>query len=537
MQMIWILQLTIIGIFFITIVLVMFNRKLKSLVDIKTRELEQERKLNNGIMKTMPGAFYVYEDGKRLIRWNKTFQEESGFTDEEMAGRHPLSWIDDADKERAKKALGLAFTNGTAGVEANIIFKDRIVPYYCTVTLLEMDDKKFLIGVAIDQTERRELEKQLRQAQKMESIGRLAGGIAHDFNNILMSIIGYSELTLLEMKEDDPNYENIKIIHTAGERAAALTRQLLAFSRKQVLETKVISLNVIIDNITALLGKTIGEDISIKTCLDAEGNIDADAGQIEQVLMNLVINARDAMPDGGEVIIETKNISLDENYTGLHADVQPGPYIMLAVTDTGEGMDKELIEHIFDPFFTTKALGKGTGLGLATVYGIIKQHKGYIYVYSEKGKGTTFKIYFPVSHESEENGNKVEKDSIFTKGDETVLVVDDEESVRKLIVDTLEPLGYKCLSAASGEDAVDLMKNYGENVDLLLTDVVMPGINGRELAERLKSQFPEMKVVFMSGYTENVITHRGILDDNVNYFPKPLTPLKLTKRIRAVLDD
>ena len=386
--------------------------------------------------------------------------------------------------------------------------------------------------------EKIKLEQQLLHVQKMESIGRLAAGVAHDFNNVLSVIIGYSDLLLGSIPSDDPVHEKIKRIHESGNQAATLTRQLLAFSRKQVLEKKVVSINTIIRNFLKILGKMVGEDIVITTYLSEEScTVEADPGQIEQIIMNLIVNARDAMPNGGEIIIETAEVMLDQYFVNRHREVKPGRYVLMAISDTGEGMDEHVLSKIFDPFFTTKEHGKGTGLGLATVYGIVKQHNGYIYAYSEKGRGTTFKIYLPASTKPEEEVDGKSAVRALLEGNETILIVDDNASIRQLIVETLKPLGYNCLQAGCGEDAVNVLRKHGGEVHLLLTDVVMPGMSGRELAETIRKERPGIKVIFMSGYTENIIAHHGVLEHGINYISKPVTPVTLTQKIRSVLDE
>ncbi len=387
--------------------------------------------------------------------------------------------------------------------------------------------------------ERIKLERQLQQAQKMETIGRLAGGVAHDFNNVLTSILGYSELLLMEMDDDDPHREFVEIIHSAGEKASTLTRQLLAFSRKQILEKKVVCINTLIKDLLKILGKMLGDDVEIQTSLEAkQGLIEADPGQMEQVLMNLCVNARDAMPKGGTIIIETKDVTFHEDHPDLPSDLKPGDYVMLAVTDTGVGMSKEVQEHIFDPFFTTKEEGKGTGLGLATVYGIIKQHGGYIYVHSEEGKGTTFTIYLPATKQPIDSSIPEEGGEVSLEhGSETILVVDDDPLVRRLVFDTLEPRGYKCIGAANGKEALEVLKNYPDKVHLLLTDVVMTGMSGKELADKVSITYPKLKVIFMSGYAEDTIARHGVLNQGVNFLSKPLTPVALIQKIESVLRD
>jgi len=390
-----------------------------------------------------------------------------------------------------------------------------------------------------DQTaEKIMLERQLRQAQKMESIGRLAGGIAHDFNNVLSVIMGYSDLLLTLISPDDPMREQIQLIHDSGCKAATLTRQLLAFSRKQVLEKTVISINTIVRDFLKILGKMAGEDIIFTTYLAEEScTVEADPGQIEQIIMNLIVNAKDSMPNGGEIIIETAEVQLDRHYVSKRVEVKPGKYVLLAISDTGEGMDKDVLPKIFDPFFTTKEQGKGTGLGLATVYGIVKQHDGYIYAYSEKDKGTAFKIYFPASNKTTEETENKSTVAAVLQGNETILIVDDSPSIRQLIVAILKPLGYKCLQAGSGDDAIDVLREYSDEVHLLLTDVVMPGMSGRDLSTIIGKERPEMKVIFMSGYTENIIVHHGVLEQGITYIAKPITPSALTQKIRSVLYD
>ncbi|MCB9079499.1 MAG: PAS domain S-box protein [Anaerolineaceae bacterium] len=387
-------------------------------------------------------------------------------------------------------------------------------------------------------TERKNLEEQYYQAQKMEAIGHLAGGVAHDFNNILVPIIGYAELGMMNLSSGDPLYKDLDLIRQAAQRAADLTRQILAFSRKQILQMHVLDLNPLIIDFEKMLQRLIGEDIELETFLAADLHpVKADQSQLEQVLLNLVINARDAMPEGGALTIETANVYLDETYLKNHIDIQgAGHYAMLAVSDTGHGMDAATQARIFDPFFTTKARGKGTGLGLATVFGIIRQHQGYIWVYSEPGRGTTFKIYLPQAESiglAPVAAVTLEPHSLF--GAETILVVEDEAMVRKLTVETLETHGYHVLEAKSITHARQLAADYRETIHLLLTDVIMPGMNGRELYQNLRERQPGLRVLYMSGYTDNVIVHHGILYEGINFLQKPFTILKLLQKVRTVL--
>ncbi len=380
-------------------------------------------------------------------------------------------------------------------------------------------------------------EEQLRQAQKMEAIGQLAGGIAHDFNNLLTAINGYSDLTIRKLERHDPLRRNLEEIRKAGDRAASLTRQLLAFSRKQVLQPKILDLNSVISELQKMLQRLIGEDVELRTVLDPElGRIKADPGQIEQVIMNLAVNARDAMTEGGKLTIETVNVSLDAEYSGQHASAVPGPYVMLVVTDTGVGMSEATQKRIFEPFFTTKELGKGTGLGLSTVYGIVKQSGGYIWVYSETGMGTAFKIYLPRVDESAEEYRRSSGAEYSLQGNETILLAEDEEMVRKLASQVLKMYGYKVLESANGGGALSICEHHTGPIDLVITDVVMPEMSGREVAERVSLLRPEMKVLFMSGYTDNAIVHQGILDPKANFIQKPFSPTSLALKVRQVLD-
>jgi PAS domain S-box-containing protein len=392
---------------------------------------------------------------------------------------------------------------------------------------------------AEDVTERRALEQQLQQSQKMEAIGRLAGGIAHDFNNLLMVISGYSEFLLDRLGPDPALRGPAQEIAGASQRASSLTRQLLAFSRKQMLAPKILDLNGVVTENLKMLTRVIGEDIDlVMVPAPSLGAVRADAGQIDQVIMNLAVNARDAMPSGGKLTIETSNVSLDEEYARFHAPLRPGDYVMLAISDTGLGMDSETQSHIFEPFFTTKG-PKGTGLGLSTVYGIVKQSGGYIWVNSEPGKGTSFKIYLPRIAERAEPAQVVaSNESAFIEpGTETILLAEDEANLRYLARQFLEKQGYKVIEAADGAVAMQIAVAHEGVIHLLLTDVIMPGMNGRELAQRISEIRPQTKVLYMSGYTENVIGHNGTLDAGVRLLQKPFTLRDLKSKVREVLDS
>ncbi|HVR26966.1 MAG TPA: ATP-binding protein [Candidatus Polarisedimenticolia bacterium] len=401
-------------------------------------------------------------------------------------------------------------------------------------------DKKTAFELFIeDVTERRALEQQLQQSQKMEAVGRLAGGIAHDFNNLLMVISGYSEFLLDRLGPDPALRGPAQEIAGASQRASSLTRQLLAFSRKQMLAPKILDLNGVVTENLKMLTRVIGEDIDLLMVpASSLGAVRADAGQIDQVIMNLAVNARDAMPSGGKLTIETSNVSLDEDYARFHAPLRAGDYVMLSISDTGLGMDSETQSHIFEPFFTTKG-PKGTGLGLSTVYGIVKQSGGYIWVYSEPGKGSTFKIYLPRVAERVEPAQVVvpEEPAVTEPGTETILLAEDEANLRYLARQFLEKQGYRVIEAADGAVAMQIAVAHEGIIHLLLTDVIMPGMNGRELAQRISEIRPNTKVLYMSGYTENVIGHNGTLDADVRLLQKPFTLRDLKSKVREVLDS
>ena len=479
----------------------------------------------------------------RTIKYvNPAFTEITGYTREQVLGRDP-SFLRSGQPEHPELYKDLWHT-----VMAGKIWHGEMTNrrrdgslFVQEMTVIPTQDRhgetNHFIAIGLDVTARRKTEEQLRQAQKMESIGRLAGGVAHDFNNLLTVIIGYGRLLKEILGADSPSQAYCGGIIEAGERAADLTRQLLAFSRRQILATQVIDLNTVIADVEKILRRLIGEDIELVTIRrDGLGSVKADRGQIEQVIVNLAVNARDAMPQGGKLTIETANVDLDEAFSRTHPGGTAGPHVMLAVSDTGVGMDAETMAHIFEPFFTTKEKGKGTGLGLATIYGIVKQSAGSIWAYSEPSHGSTFKIYLPRSDEPVPEVQQGAKHSTSTKDSETVLVVEDEAGVRWFVYKTLAAQGYKVLQAGSPMEAVAAIERHSEPIHLLLTDVVMPQMTGKMLAERVSSIRPEVKVLYMSGYIEHAVASHGILAPTTFFLQKPFTPSTLAQKVREVLD-
>ena len=477
----------------------------------------------------------------RTTEANDAYLNMLGYTRDELLDGE-LRWDaitppEYADRDRAA-VLELQRTGAATPWEKEIFRKDGSrVPVLIGVAMLQASEGS-VIAYIVDLSERRQLEEQFRQAQKMEAVGQLAGGVAHDFNNLLTAILGYADLLAGRLKPESAESEDLREIRKAGERAAALTRQLLAFSRQQVLERKVLNLNQLIADVEKMLGRLIGEDITLVTVLDpALGKVWADAGQVEQVVMNLAVNARDAMPHGGKLTIETANVELDDAYARQHVTVRPGSFVMLAVSDNGTGMDAPTLARVFEPFFTTKERGRGTGLGLATVYGIVKQSGGHIWAYSEPEKGTVFKIYLPPAAEGVASEKVPEVGTVSLPGSETVLLVEDEESVRALSRVILENHGYTVLEAGSGDEALEIVRNFDGTIHLVLTDVVMPSMPGSTLVSRLETLRPGIKVLYMSGYTDDAVFRHGHLDRGRAFLQKPFTPDVLARRIREALKD
>ena len=476
----------------------------------------------------------------RIIDVNKSFLTLNGYQRVEVVGRtaKDLNLWADSDEE-AQFLEKLKAERTIRDQEIRVPGRDGTLrTYVISAEIINLHGEECILAVTNDITEHRALEEQLRQAQRMEAIGQLAGGVAHDFNNILTAITGYSEISLRRLGIHHPVSKNIEQIQKAGSRAASLTRQLLAFSRRQMLEPKVLDLNTLVLDMNQMLQRLIGEDVALKIILTPDlGQIRADPGQIEQVILNLVVNARDAMPRGGMITIESHNMELDHAYGDIHPPLIPGSYVMLAITDNGVGMDKVTQQRIFEPFFTTKEVGKGTGLGLSTVYGIVKQSDGYIWVYSEVGSGTTFKMYLPRVDKSDEDEPVDAMQHEVISGREQILIVEDEEQVRDLARAILEENGYSVLTAANGSEGVRLCEDFRGRFDLVLTDVVMPVMSGTELAQRIAPLQPQAQVLYMSGYTNDSMVRHGLLEDQVYFLQKPFTSNSLARKVREVLDE
>ena len=488
-------------------------------VEERLKESETKYRL---IFEASPEAMWVYDVATlRFLAVNDAAVRRYGYTRDEFLDRRT------ADIEET----------GTGAVLRHRTKDGRTIEVESSTDAIEFAGRAARLVLVRDVTEQRQLEGQLRQAQKMEAVGRLAGGLAHDFNNLLTAITGYGDLVLGALPADDARRADVEEIRIAADRAAALTQQLLAFSRKQVLQPRVLDLNVIVRNAEKLLRRLIGEHIAMEAVLDpALGAVKADPTQLEQVIVNLAVNARDAMPQGGRLLLQTRNAQLDTGYTSEHSMVQPGEYVQLAVSDTGLGMDEQTKARLFEPFFTTKELGKGTGLGLSTVYGIVKQSGGYIWVYSELGCGTTFKVYLPLVEAAATVDVPAPAPEAAPRGSETVLLVEDEPALRAVARRVLQRQGYAVLEAADGDAALALVATHQGPLDLLVTDVVMPGLSGRDLADRLTAARPDLRVLFVSGYSGEALAHHGILDPDLAYLEKPFNPDALAIKVREVLD-
>ena len=502
-------------------------------------ELRLSRQRFAAFMRHLPGVAFMKNRDGRYVFYNEAAQglfhldpvDFLGKTDHEVwPGEYADRLVANDEEVLRTKSLveAVEAVPHKQGVHHWLIYKFPIVD--------ENDEVQFIGGMGIDITERRQLEDQLRQSQKMEAVGRLAGGVAHDFNNLLTVISGYGDMIMRGLTPDDPLHGCIEEVLKASSRATSLTNQLLAFSRRQVIQPKILDLNILVANMDRMLRRVIGEHIELETVLTPGlGSVKADAGQLEQVIMNLAVNARDAMPEGGRLFIRTGNVDVPHS-SRLHADVRPGCYVRLTVADTGKGMDAEIMVHLFEPFYTSKATGKGTGLGLSTVYGIVKQSGGEIVVESEPGSGATFHIYLPRVAGVLDDSRPARIQPAVRAGTETILLVEDEPGVRQLVREMLHRLGYTTLEAGGGAEALRIFDQHRGGIDLLLTDVIMPQMSGRDLAARLRSLQPALKVLYMSGYTDDMLAHHGVLEPNVYLLPKPFAPDELGAKLREVLD-
>jgi len=504
--------------------------------------LQQSEEQYRLLFESNPQPMWVYDEGSLgYLAVNDAAIRHYGYSREEFLAM-TLREIRPPEEVQALEQHGITRRERQHGAFRSLrVWKHRkkdgtLIDVEIAASPMEFQGRRAWLALANDITEKSKLEAQFLQAQKLESAGRLAGGVAHDFNNLLGVIIGYGELVRGQLREGDASRDRVSQILKAAERAAGLTRQLLAFSRQQVLQPRVLDLNRVVAEIEPMLTRLIGEDVQLETTFaERLGPVKADPGQMEQVIMNLVVNARDAMPRGGRLTIETANAELDAAFAGPRPGLEPGPYVMLAVSDTGLGMEPEVLQQIFEPFFTTKGAGKGTGLGLPTVHGIVKQSGGHLFVYSEVGRGSTFKIYLPRLEGATEHREPV-VESQPQRGCERILLVEDEESLRSLVRECLEASGYSVVEARRGVEALELAARSNEPIQLLLTDVVMPGMSGRELAEQIAVSRPEIKVLYMSGYTDDAVVRHGVLTAEMAFLQKPFNMVALASKVRAVLD-
>jgi two-component system, cell cycle sensor histidine kinase and response regulator CckA len=515
--------------------------------DITTRKqaeaaLRRSEEHFRSLIENASDMIVVADTGQGITYVSPSVERVLGYPPAERLGHSPLELVHPEDQARIQQVFADTARAGSPPEPARVRLRHKDGSWRTLEAVARKQAQEGLVGGIVinarDITERESLEAQLLQAQKIEAVGRLAGGIAHDFNNLVTAILGYADLALRRLPAQDPLCRNVEEITRAAERAAALTQQLLAFSRKQVLQPRVLDLREVFDRAQGLLRRLIGEDIEVVIQTAPEvGRVRADPVQLEQVLLNLAINARDAMPQGGRLVLEAENADLDEAYARDHLGGRAGPFVLLAVSDTGHGMDRETQAHIFEPFFTTKEMGKGTGLGLSTVYGIVKQSGGYIWVYSEPGKGTTFKVYLPrVLQDPADMPVEAPVPAAAARGSETVLLVEDEDSVRELVQELLEAVGYHVLTAARPADALRLADDYAGPLHLLVTDVVMPQMAGPDLAQRLKGLRPDLKVLYLSGYSPGIVADRGVLEDGAMFLQKPFSADALESKVRETLD-
>jgi len=518
------------------------NRQEDAVTNRMPRHLHQSEKLVLALLESAGQAIIGIDRSGMIVLVNRRTEEMFGYTREQLLGAGIDILLPESRRGKHSRQREEYFERPHVrpmGIGMDLAGRRKDgseFPVEVSLSNVETDEGLFGIAFVSDISQRKLLEEQLLHAQKMEAVGRLAGGVAHDFNNMLTVISGYNRMILDDLSPLDPLRGNAEEVLKAADRAAALTNQLLAFSRRQIMRPTVLNVNEALKNTQKMLHRLIGEDIQLEVRAgQGVGNIRVDPVHLEQAIVNLAVNARDAMPSGGRIVVETANVHLDEHYTRTHAGVHPGEFVMIAVSDTGHGMDAETRRRIFEPFFTTKEQGKGTGLGLATVYGMVKQSGGDIWVYSEKYKGTTFKLYFPRVSDAAAESAAGDASQSKALANETILLVEDEKAVRELTLKILRQLGYVVLPAAGGAEALEIAGAYTGHIALLVTDVVMPNMSGRQLADTLCASRPGLKVLYLSGYTENTVVHHGVLEPGVDFLPKPFSREVLSRKIRDIL--
>jgi len=512
-------------------------------------ELVIEKEYSENLINSLPGLFFLYKregDTFVLKKWNRQHEELLGVSSHELNNASVTDFVDEKSIPDLKSSVKHVLEYGSVSIELNLRNKNgSLIPFLFMAKSFEQSSDTFIIGTGIELTEQKKaqeenkkLEKMLNHSQKMQSVGRLAGGVAHDFNNMLGVILGHAELALLEAEGNQSLYYNLKEIQAAASHSAEITKQLLAFARKQTISPKQLNINNTVESMLNMLRRLIGEDIDLVwKPADHIWPVKMDPSQIDQILANLCVNARDAITGVGRITIETGLKTFDEKYCSHHDGFIPGDFVTLTVSDSGCGMGKDILDNLFEPFFTTKDVGKGTGLGLATVYGIVKQNNGFINVYSEPRQGSVFSIYLPRSDDAYENEKQdLPEKQTSAGGTETILLVEDEPMILEMTTTMLQMLGYTVLAASSPDNAIQTAKNHSGSIDLLITDVVMPEMNGLTLADKISNLYPDIRLLFMSGYTANVIARQGILDDGVKFIQKPFTMADITAKVRELLD-
>lgn len=505
------------------------------------QELHQEKTLMDTLIDSLPGIFYMYTyPGRRLVKWNKNHEKILGYSPAELINRPLVSLHHEEDTELFHEAVEKVFQVGHNLIQSSLIHKDgRKIPFILTGEKFDTSEGSYLVGVGIEitdlqaaQEEKHKLQSQLAQSQKLEAIGRLAGGVAHDFNNMLSVILGYTEMVITSIEPNNPVMSDLKEIQKAASHSTELTKQLLGFARKQTITPKVAKLNEIVESLIKMLKRLLGENITLHWMPGRKlWDLKVDSTQIDQILANLMVNARDAIDLKGTITVQTYNANVDISYKSRHPDIEVGEYVVLSVKDDGRGMDNATLDRLFEPFFTTREFGQGTGMGLATIYGIIKQNHGFVDVYSQPGEGSEFKVYIPryIPPISENSENAVQKAS--ESEQRNIIIVEDEPALLTLGSSMLKRLGYYPISAATPSEAIALAENAGDKVHMLITDVVMPEINGRELAEKIKKIHPHIKILFMSGYSSDIISQHGILDESTNFIQKPFSMNALANKL------